>query len=192
MDRFTTIMVALGLVACFLIIVITFATISAVIGGFVALDNGSPNSAGSRDGRPARRDPGSSSTRVPSKSGRPSISGNNDTAVTRPGTSDPFGGVEQPDKTNSGGGVSGQPPEPVDPNRGIRMSPFIGMSDEQKNFHWWEIACAARRSGEDSLTFSLDNDTARQLARRFDCAPVQLMDFFRQGATADWRQDEPD
>ncbi len=71
-------------------------------------------------------------------------------------------------------------------------SPFILLSNEDKNKFWWEIAKAATRQRGDNIVFNLDTKTANKLARRFNCTPLQLMEFFRDGADAKWLQPNPD
>lgn len=71
-------------------------------------------------------------------------------------------------------------------------SPFILLSDEDKNKFWWEIAKAATRQRGDDIVFHLDSLTANKLARRFNCTPIQVMEFFRDGANAKWLTLNPD
>lgn len=71
-------------------------------------------------------------------------------------------------------------------------SPFALLSIKEKNEYWWEIAKAATRQRGEDRVFVLDTATANKLARRFNCTPVQVMEFFREGSESDWLGPDPD
>jgi hypothetical protein len=125
----------------------------------------------------------------------PSNSGENG---ARPVPANPAAGKRNGMESAEGGGDPGMSAKSasdssVTPGNALSPhSPFFPLSDKEKNEYWWDIARAATRQRGDDVVITLDTQTANKLARRFNCTPVQLMEFFRDGADSSWLQPNPD
>ncbi len=197
MDRFTSTMIALCVIACLIIMVIAFGTSSAIIARLVGWDYGYVNYA--RDYEPPQDADSSRPTRIPPDA-EPVNDRQSGDASRDNATGSSASGLAGQDASDSPDSPDGLPlddfardiPDAHGSDGGVRISPFVGISDEKKNEYWWEIARAARRQDADGqIKFNLDFATANNLARRFGCTSVELMEFFQDGALADWLQDEP-
>lgn len=71
------------------------------------------------------------------------------------------------------------------------ISPFYSLTDAEKNAYWWEIASQCIKERNDERRYFLNSATIGRLARHYGCTPVDLLQFFKAGIDADWRELEP-
>lgn len=179
MERFTTFMIGVCICGCVVVICMGFGTMSYWM---VKPEAFRPSVQSRRDA--TNEDPGKLSKDEKPQRGLGNSSGS--------GASTGIDQSAQQGADAEQANPSADEEEQASPETALSpRSPFILLSDEDKNKFWWEIAKAATRQRGDDIEFKLDTLTANKLARRFNCTPIQVMEFFRDGANAKWLKLNP-
>jgi hypothetical protein len=177
MDRFTNGMIGICICGCVVVICLGFGTMSY----WMVKPEAFSASVVTRRDATKEKSGKSQNAEKPQRSiggGSGAPSGNDET-------------TQKESASNPSDPTAGEGDKPIVDTALSPRSPFILLSDEDKNKFWWEIAKASTRQRGDDIEFKLDTLTANKLARRFNCTPIQVMEFFRDGANAKWLKLDP-